>query len=93
MTPKITGQFVQIPSWQIHVCRRLRKIEHLEEVRKPHGMNGENSSFASCPEKSLDTSMTEALDHLVSVAHHASDRKTNLPACRRFRRRYAETHR
>jgi hypothetical protein len=34
-----------------------------------------DSGFASCPEEPFDACVTEALDHVLSVAHHASGRQ------------------
>src|SRR5512146_1349063 len=64
---------MQGPSWEVHVFRRLCKVEHLKPVGQPFGVRRNNPSLASRSEEPFDSSMTEASDHALSVAQHASE--------------------
>lgn len=72
MALEVAGRLVQSPPRHVHIRGRLRKIEQLKPVCKLLRVCRQNARFASGPEESLNARMTEAPDHMVSVAHHAS---------------------
>jgi hypothetical protein len=75
MPGEVTLQGMKIPSCPAEVGGRLRVIQRKKLNGQLRSVRRLNPSPASRLEKLLDTRMPEALDHVLSVAHHASGGK------------------
>jgi histidine ammonia-lyase len=68
MAVHASGQGMQPPSGNVHVVRALRSIKVLELTTESRGVMGLNAGFGALTEERLDATMSEALDHVCSVA-------------------------
>jgi len=71
MARHIALERVQPPSRCFQVGRRFGAIKGVKLNGEPCGMGRLNSCLASGPEEFLDPGVPKALDHVLSVAHHA----------------------
>lgn len=78
MAPQIASQLMQSPAWHVHIHGRFREIQKLKPVRQSFRVRRINTSLAPRFEELLNARVPEALDHPLSVAHHASGGKGSL---------------